>query len=305
MALFKKETPRRTRQPKIEDDSSGYTFRRSRTLSGSSSPNVKTTKRHADMQSSRLQFHSLRRRRRHITAILIVVIMLIVGTYWLMTQYAASATSISYSPSPQVTPDKARYQNIINKYLQAHPLERFRFVLNDARLSQYVSQALPEVADITGNGGGIGYGSYKISLRKPVIDWRLGSREYLVDASGVAFSKNYYQKPAVSVIDKSSLAVSGGKEAIASNRLLTFLGRLVSGVNETKLGRIESLTIPAASAREVDVKLKGESYFFKVNVSRDVAAQVQDMERVARYFKQHHATPQYIDLRVGGRAFYR
>ena len=222
-----------------------------------------------------------------------------------MTQYAANTASISYSPSPQVAPNKVRYQTVIDKYLRAHPLERFRFALNDARLSQYVSQLLPEVTDIASTGGGVGYGSYRINFRKPVIDWRLGSREYLVDASGVAFSKNYYQKPTVSVIDKSSLAVSGGREAIASSRLLAFLGRLVSRVDEAKLGQVESLTIPAASTREVDVKLKGKRYFFKTDVNRDVAAQVQDMGRAVRYFKQHKTEPKYVDLRVGGRAFYR
>ena len=307
MALFRKKPPSRPRQPRIEDDSSGYTFRRSRTLSGSASPNVKTTKRHADMQqSSRLQSHALRRRRRKMIAILALLIVLIFGTYWLMTQYAANTSTISYSPAPQVSPNNMRYKTIINKYLRAHPLERFRFALNDGRLSQYVSQQLPEVVNITSTGGGIGYGDYEINLRKPIVDWKLGGREYLVDSNGVAFSKNYYQKPTISVIDKSDLAISGSKDAVASNSFLAFLGRLVARVDNTaQLGPVQSLTIPADATREVDVTLKGESYFFKLNINRDDAAQVQDMQRVSNYFKQHKINPQYVDLRVAGRAFYR
>lgn len=306
MSLFRKKSPNRPRQPRIEDDSSGYTFRRSRTLPGSSSPNVKTTKRHTDMQqSSRLQSHALKRRRRQIVAILVVLIVLIIGTYWLMTQYVANVESISYSPAPQTTPNKTRYESVIDKYLRAHPLERFRFVLNDARLSQYISQKLPEVVSVSSVGGGIGYGDYKINLRKPIIAWQLGGREYLVDSSGAAFSKNYYQKPAISVIDKSNLAVSGSKDAVASDSFLAFLGRLVDRVDKTGLGSVESLTIPADATREVDIKLKGEGYFFKLDINRDDVAQVQDMQRVIGYFKQHKINPQYVDLRVAGRAFYR
>ncbi len=306
MAWLRKKSSKSQRQPKVEDDSNGYVFRRSRTLSGSSSPKVKTTKRHSDMQSSRLQSHFLKRRRRRITMLLISLLVLIAGTYWLMTQYATSVKSISYSPQPSLQPSKARYASVIDKYLSAHPLERFRFTLNEVRLSQYVSQSLPEVASIFSTGGEIGYGKYKINLRKPVIDWRLGNKEYLVDAKGVAFSKNYYSKPEVSVVDKSNLAINNDKTTVASSQLLAFLGRVVSRVDAaTGLGKVESLTIPAGVTREVDVKLKGEGYYFKANITRDVAAQVQDMQRVTGYLKQHNLNPQYVDIRVPGRAFYR
>ncbi len=83
------------------------------------------------------------------------------------------------------------------------------------------------------------------------------------------------------------------------------MGRVVSRVESTGLGKVETLTIPAGVTREVDVKLKGESYFFKASINRDVAAQVQDMQRVIGYLKQHHITPHYVDIRVVGRAFYR
>lgn len=305
MAWLKKKSPNSQRQPKGNEELGGYTFRRSRTISGSASPNVKTTKRHTEMESSRLQSHHLRRRRRKLSFLLICVLILIAITYWLMSQYAINTKTIVYEPTPSVQPAFGRYSSVIDKYFSAHPIERFRFMLNDARLSEYVSQALPEVTSITSTGGEIGYGNYKIILRKPVIDWKLGTKEYLVDATGAAFSKNYYAKPSVSVIDKSNLDISNTNATIASSQLLGFLGRVVARVEATGLGKVESLTLPAGVTREVDVKLKGESYFFKTSTTRDVAAQVQDMQRVKRYLKQHNIAPEFEDIRVAGRAFYR
>ncbi len=205
MSWLRKKSSKPQRQPKAEEELGGYVFRRSRTLSGSSSPKVKTTKRHTDMESSRLQSHTLRRRRRKLSLLLACMLILVAGTYWLMTQYAVNVKTITYTPAPSLQPSKDRYAVMISKYFKAHPLERFRFILNNARLSEYVSQKLPEVVSISSSGGEIGYGNYNIELRKPVIDWKLGSKEYLVDATGIAFSKNYYTKPEVSVIDRSNL----------------------------------------------------------------------------------------------------
>ncbi len=290
------EQPAR-RQPRYMTGQDDVSFRRSRTLSD------RAPSEQQKAQSARLQEHA-RRRRNHI--IKVVIVTIIVSTlllFWLSTQYALTIASVTFTPTPVKTPQEQRYKDVIGEYVNTYPIERFRFILNEKRFSKYLGDKLPEVAAAKSSGGGIGYGNYSITLREPLVGWEVSGKQYLVDKNGTSFNQNYFNSPAVKVIDQSGIKIDNGG-VIASNRFLGFLGRIVSLINESGVGQVEKITIPAGVTRQVDIYLKGRAYPIKTNVDRDPAQQVEDMKKVLDFLNQRDITPQYIDVRVSGRAFY-
>src|SRR4051812_11856997 len=101
MAILRKKSdsniPRRRmvqndeRAPAQSNDQNA--FRRNRTLTGSTSNNISTS-RHAqpDMLSSRTHAHRLARLRRRVGSVLLVVALVVAVLYWLLTQLTATVS---------------------------------------------------------------------------------------------------------------------------------------------------------------------------------------------------------------------
>ncbi len=282
-------------------------FRRSRTLTGSKSSEVGAANEHrAELKSERLKKHELRRRRKIIFIGLILLVCIIAGLYYLISQYVNEVRLTRFLPM-QVTVDpqsQRQYQNEILEYLQAHPSERFRFSLDENKLSESVGKKFPEVERVESEGGALGYGDFTVILRQPIASWKVADKQYFVDANGEAFEKNYFIAPNVNVVDNSGVSLSEGT-AIASQGFLRFLGRLVALVNETGLGKVTEASLPPNTTREIDIKLEGRGYIIKTHTDRDPAAEAEDLVRVVKYLENRKIIPQYIDLRVDGRAFYK
>jgi hypothetical protein len=257
------------------------------------------------LQSDRLKKQSLARRRRTIVGGLLVLLALIGGLYYLLSQYDGSVRNINFLPQALTEqPPSHPYEMAILRYLEARPTQRFRFALNNEELTQYLVRASPEVGSVTSNGGGIGYGDFIITMRQPTVKWNVGSHQYFVDSQGTTFEKNYGANPTVSVVDSSGAAVVHGS-AIVSKDFLHFIGRLVALTDQSGLGKVTQVTLPANTTREVDLRLEGRGYVVKTHSDRDPAAEVEDMKRVIGYLDQRQLNPSYIDVRVVGRAFYK
>lgn len=65
------------------------------------------------------------------------------------------------------------------------------------------------------------------------------------------------------------------------------------------------VTLPAGMSRELYVDLANEEVYFKINIDRETAVTAEDVDRVLRYLKEHDLHPQYADVRVAGRAYYK
>jgi hypothetical protein len=153
----------------------------------------------------------------------------------------------------------------------------------------------------------IGASGFRIGVRQPVVGWEVGGGQYFVDDEGVSFTKNYFTSPNVSVEDQSGITPERQDGvAIASNRFLSFLGRIVGLTESTSTGVVEKVTIPAGiGSRSIEVRLEGRGYPIRVHIDRDPAAQVEDMRRAIEHFDAGGRTPEYIDVRIEGKAFYR
>lgn len=310
MALFSKKqsnTPRRRQAPTEQratpselDDK--YAFRRNRTLTGSSSSRVASANEQtAQMKSPRVHTHDLAQKRRQLGGLLLIVVVASALLYILLSQFTAS---VALRTDDLTTKLNGSYEQTIQNYFGTQPTERLRMFLNVNNLTRYVQVVSPEVQSITMTGAnGVGTTNMTLTMRQPVAGWNVDGSQQYVDATGTAFKKNYFADPAVQIIDDSGVSVTSG-QAVASNRFLGFVGRLVGFVKDKKLTP-QQIIIPRGTTRQVELHVAEVPYLFKFSIDRPAGEQVEDMARTLGYLQQKGITPEYVDLRVANKAFYK
>lgn len=274
-------------------------YRRNQTVSGH---------RRSDQteESERQKSHQLVMQRRRLSVAFIiaasVAVLLLVGLW----QFIAKPIVVFSDTEITQQIDTAEYVRTIEEYVAKAPSQRLRATLDQAALSAYVSAAHGEVARVSLSGGLSlpSQVSFTVSFRKPLVGWQMRGSQYFVDKDGVVFSKNYFQAPLVKVVDESGITPEQGS-AVASSRLLGFLGRVVDQAGERGYTVTEAI-LPEEATRRVDIKLEGGESRVRFTVDRGAGVQVEDMDRAMKFFKGNgRAMPQYIDVRVAGRAAYR
>lgn len=309
MRLFggRKKQQVEIRNPSITAQNDAYAFRRSRTITGSSASTVRAaTEDRGQLRSTRLEVHDLRRHRRKLSFYLLLCLFLVCLLGITVEQYSGNDVIISASSAEASTKaiDAQRYRQLATDYYNAHPLEHFRFALNMNAFAEELRAKAPEIANAeVVRSDEVLRGEVKLTFRKPVVSWDIKGQSYYVDAEGEAFQINYYSEPAVTVVDESG--IDPGTGAIASGRFLRFMGRLVTLVNESGIATVSGVVIPRGVTREIDLKLAGVGYPFKTNLDRDPAGQATDVVNAYKHFTARGITPQYVDVRVSSKAFYR
>lgn len=306
MGIFSKKQPTTPPRRRLADTeverSDRATFVRNRTLTGSSSSQVRGVSDHiAQLQSPRTQAHHLARHRQRIGLLFIVVLAICGLLGMLILEFTAQVTVRTSEVSMKLDDT---YTHEIQSYLDRQPIERLRFLLNTKQLLAYLQSVAPEVSDLQIDGSA-GYGTtgFVLTLRQPTLAWTIGSHRQYVDANGVAFDRNYFAEPSVQVVDQSGIQVADG-QTIASNRFLGFMGRVV-GV-EAKAGRkVTQVILPRDVTREVDIQIDGVGYPVRLSVDRPVGEQLEDADRAITWLAAHNQTPKYLDVRVSRRAYYQ
>lgn len=311
MSLFNKkqqDSPRRRQADSFKERATDasleqrYAFRRNRTLTGSASSLVASSNESkAQLKSPRVQTHELVRQRRHIGLILLLVLVGAAVLFGLIAQFTAGVVVKAQDVSVQLDP---AYEKTIEEYLLRRPVERLRFLLDTSALSSYLQSTSPEIASIKTDGAaGFGKSAFIITMREPIAGWSINGRQQYVDNTGTAFERNYFATPKVQIVDNSGIQVTHG-QAIASNRFLSFVGRVV-GFAKTAGYTTQQVIIPASTTRQVELRLDGISYPVKFSVDRAAGEQVEDMVRGLAWLHGRTITPEYLDVRVSGKAFYR
>jgi hypothetical protein len=314
MGIFSKkqtsQTPGRRRNAAILGQratdaslSERYTFRRNRTLTGSASSQVTSlNETGAQLKSSRVQAHELLKRRRHLRAVLFLILLIAGGLSLLIWQFTASV-NVRAEGETTLQLDRS-YEETIQEYLGRRPIERLRFLTNEADLLEYLHANVPEIEAITIEGStGFGRSSFVIRLRQPIAVWTINGREQYVDETGTAFSRNYFAAPSVKIVDNSGIRVESG-QAVASNRFLGFVGRVV-GHAKTNGYTVKQVIIPSGTTRQIELRLDGVEYPVKFSIDRPAGEQAEDMARGLRWLTTNNKKPAYLDVRVSGKAYYR
>ena len=261
----------------------------------------KTISRHQKEHSERSENQKLVIRRRKLGAFFVILAIFISLISIFLFQFISKVSIVSNESKSQ---NLIKYEKSVEEYLNINPSERILSNLNKKALLESLQKDYPEVlsiSDIKFNG----LTSYKIYLdfRKPVASWLVDGKEFFVDSEGVSFNVNNFEKPSLNIIDDSGAIVSNGKN-VASGSFFSFIGKLVSAANKQGL-EVSKIRIPPLSLRQVEVSVKGVSYFARMSTADSTEGQIINFKKAIEYFRTHKISPNYIDLRIEGKGYYK
>ena len=261
----------------------------------------KTISRHQKEHSERSENQKLVIRRRKLGAFFVILAIFISLISIFLFQFISKVSIVSNESKSQ---NLIKYEKSVEEYLNINPSERILSNLNKNALLESLQKDYPEVlsiSDIKFNG----LTSYKIYLdfRKPVASWLVDGKEFFVDSEGVSFSINNFERPSLNIIDDSGAIVSNGKN-VASSSFFSFIGKLVSAANKHGL-EVSKIRIPPLSLRQVEVSVKGVSYFARMSTADSAEGQIINFKKAIEYFRTHKISPNYIDLRIEGKGYYK
>jgi cell division septal protein FtsQ len=274
-------------------DSSNDLYRRNQTLTGVI-PND---------QSPRIKTHHLSIKRRKVLGLFAVVSLSSIVIWILICNFTAGVTIKVSGDVINNNIENSVYEKVIQDYFDVNPIGRFKFLLDKSGLKSFVISKLPEVYNIKQSASvGLGVTEFDITMRNPVAGWLINDRQYFVDAEGVSFEKNYYNPPSIQIINQSDAIMQSGS-AVASQRFLGFVGRVV---NQSLLKgyTVTQAILPLNTTRQLEIRIKEGDYLVKLSIDRSVGEQIEDMSKAIKYFIDNGQKPSYIDVRVSGKAFY-
>jgi len=282
--------------PPQAESSSSSQFRRNRTLS--------SYRHNTPEESSRQKAHTLAMQRRRLGGVFLIVataVLLLALLLWqLMAQVHVMTSSLQLSSSF----NSQTYERAINEYLNINPAQRLRISLDEKALTSFVASELPEVENLKLSGmPGLAQSNFTVTFRTPVAGWQINDKQYYVDANGVVFEKNYYDTPTVQIVDESGVSPEQGS-AIVGTRLLGFMGRVVAIAESRGYGVVKAV-LPQGTTRQVDVYFDGISTRVKFSIDRGAGEQMEDADRALKYLQSRGQSPEYVDVRVTGRAAYK
>lgn len=281
-----------------------YAFRRNRTITGSSSAQIMSSNElNAEVRSPRAQAHHLSSLRRRLLMYFGAIAAAAFSLYIVLAQTTASEF-IQVKDVPVISAQQEElYRASIEEYYTARPAERLRFLLDEDRIVSHMQASHPEVKNLSIDQTGIGEASVTVYARTPIARWNISSVDQYVDGEGVVFTNNYFKDPALQIIDNTGVQVDSS-QAVASNRFLGFIGRLLASAEERALS-VSRVTLPAGTTRQVEVVFTGKATKYRVSVDRSAGQQVEDIHRISSYLSKRSINPGYVDVRLEGKAYYK
>lgn len=205
--------------------------------------------------------------------------------------------------------DPSVYQEAAEDYLRDSVLNRSKFLVDTGGLSRELKSEFSEIATVTV--------TLPIMGRRPVIEIQTtkpsfilvsGTTSMLVGNNGIALVnvrdvKDMSTLTIPTIQDQSGVQLEAGKPALPQEQ-----AQFISIVREQLEGQglsIDNLTIPQ-SPYDLHVRVQGTSYYIKFNILEDPLQQTGSYMALRAKLEAEKVTPaEYVDVRVGERAFYR
>lgn len=249
---------------------------------------------------SRLENRKLVKLRRRILGFFTILLALSVFILIFLTQFVAKI-SVSGLQGEELD---VKYAHAIEEYLQKQPLERMVSQLRRDALLADVQRVFPEVEAISEVGfKGLASYNFKLKMRRAVAVWTVGEKSLYVDENGIAFEQNLGAQPEIKVVDEAILSAGGGVN-VAGVSFMRFIGRAIQASRETGLN-ISQIKIPPNTLRQVEISFDGVPYPVKFAINSSAKGQVKNLHSAMTYFERSGINPQYLDLRIEGKGYYR
>ena len=102
---------------------------------------------------------------------------------------------------------------------------------------------------------------------------------------------------------KAKIVDESGQTKLSS-RMREYIGNLEEDLRDLGYTAVQ-FTLPMDASRELYVDLEEVGYYFKVSVDRGAGVTAEDMQRMVEYLQGNEINPEYVDVRIGGKAYYK
>ncbi len=221
----------------------------------------------------------------------------------------SSAPKILFADGTSPYRSTAEYQTEIQKKLRASLLNQSKLTIDTAKIEKEILAHFPEldaarlVLPIIGRRPAL-----TLHVRQPILLMTTKTNALVVDATGKVVSTSQQLLSSevdalLPVQDESSLELKVGDQAVTTETV-AFIHNIGQQLADKKLD-IDRLILPAI-ANELDVYIKGQAYFVKMDVSGDPRAQAGTFLAARNNLLENDSSPaEYMDVRVEEKVFYK
>jgi len=235
---------------------------------------------------------------------------------WLMVLFALGmfAKIISLSPESRVIVVKNGaenlaqietpvYQKKANELIASSLLNRTKFTLDTKGVATAMQTHFPELQSVVVTVPLIGERPIVYVMPvKALVSIETNQGMYSLSDSGRVITRvASNNQGGVIIRDLSGVSPEVGKQLIPATTV-SFIQRTIYQFEKAGL-QAESITLPNASAYEVDLKLKSRASIVKMNLTEDPLR--QSGAAIASIKQLGLSQPTYVDVRVPGRVYYK
>lgn len=110
-------------------------------------------------------------------------------------------------------------------------------------------------------------------------------------------AQSFVKEPTVVIVDENA-----GNNV--SQRVKDFVYDLEGDLAPYGLA-IDHVSLPLQKARELRIFIINRGEYYKMSLDRGSAVQAEDLSRMVKYLDDNGIAPEYVDLRVSGKAYYK
>ncbi|MDQ3159231.1 MAG: hypothetical protein M3P98_03815 [bacterium] len=203
----------------------------------------------------------------------------------------------------EISQDPSVYSGKASEILSHSVLSKTKLTVDNGAVEQGILETFPEVETVKFTSSVVGSSpKLKLTLSTPVLVMNSDSGQYLVNREGKVVaepSKSFEELP--QVYDRSAVLIKVGESTLRSDQVKFILE--VNEMFEASGKSIELFELPNKSTNQVDAKLTGEKYIIKYSFSLDSQLQTGKYFALLPTIEQGSKPNEYVDLRVGERAY--
>lgn len=250
-----------------------------------------------------------RRFLRNLPGNLAVLLILLCLGYVITLENTVNIVTLSPRSDSNLLRPKEDYAQTAKRILADSPFSRTKISVDSNGFEKKMLVEFPELDRATLTLPLMGHRPIvDLIARKPVMMLANAQGVWLLDKNGLVMMKaadatGLDSLGLSTVIDESNLEVVLGRGVLTAQSV-TFIADLSNQLAAAKVV-VQSLTLPA-SANELRLQVAGRPYYIKFNMENDPRLSAGEFLALQKKLDAEGITPgEYIDLRLGERAFYK
>ena len=249
--------------------------------------------------------------RQRIGALVAGITLLICVVYVLQLSSSPNVIPLSSTSAATFLQPSTVYQSAATKLLKKSVFNANKLTVNSLQIEDQLKSQFPELSEVSVVLPLLGHRPIiYVAANTPSLVLQSATQRVLLGDNGKALLyadqiKNLDALKLPVVTDASGLALSVNQTLLPSSSV-SFIHTISAEFAQKNIA-IESLTLPAGAAYELDVKPQGVGYYVKFNLHSGTALQQAGTYLAVRQrLSTQNLTPAaYIDVRLDGRAYYK